>query len=171
MSANTSANTPCHPHPLRCVPRVELRLRFELLVVDRLLLVLFLLLLFLLARALAFSEILLLLLLLAHAPLDALLDERRQGQLLIRYVLGQKSHLFFPKLLQQQAPSQQLLLRKRSRQTSGGPCVHSALLGRGTAFPRRRRRRRALGFCCAPGLAAAAAPRGHPRLRAAAAAD
>ena len=75
------------------------------------------------------------------------------------HLLAQKSHLFFPKLLQQHAPSQQLLLRKRSRQTSGGPCIHSALLGRGTAFPRRhRRRRRAPGFCCAPGLAAAAAP-------------
>jgi hypothetical protein len=62
----------------------------------------------------------------------------------------------FTKLLQQQALSQQLLLRKGSRQTSGGPCVRSALLGRGTAFPRyrRRRRRRAPGLCCASGLAA-----------------
>ena len=62
MSANTSANTPCHPHPLLCVPRVELRLRVELLVVDRLLLVLFLLLLFLRrAHAPAVSVLLLLL--------------------------------------------------------------------------------------------------------------
>ena len=53
MNANTSANTPCHPHPLLCAPRVELQLRFrfELLVDDRLLLVLFLLLFLLLARA------------------------------------------------------------------------------------------------------------------------
>ena len=86
MNANTSANTPCHPHPLLCAPRFELRLRFELLVVDRLLLVLFLLLFLPLARALAVSVLLLLLLLLllAHAPLDDLLDERRPGQLLLR---------------------------------------------------------------------------------------
>ena len=71
-----------HPYPLLCAPRVELRLRFELLVVDRLLLVLFLLLFLLLAHALAVS-VLLLLLLLAHAPLDDLLDERRPSQLLL----------------------------------------------------------------------------------------
>ena len=73
-----------HSHTPLCNPRVELRPRLELFVVDRLLFVLFLLLLFLLARALAFSELLLLLLLLAHAPLDAILDERRQCQLLLR---------------------------------------------------------------------------------------
>jgi hypothetical protein len=68
MSAITriSSNIP-HSHTLLCTPRFELRLRLELLLilVDRLLLVL-------------------LLLLLALASPDALLDEKRPGELLIR---------------------------------------------------------------------------------------
>jgi hypothetical protein len=60
MMTITSDNIP-HSHALLFVPRVELRLRLELLLllIDGLLL-------------------------LAPAPLDALLDEKRPGQILLR---------------------------------------------------------------------------------------